>query len=315
MSGLLDRGFLARYGSLVPLLGILIIVGLMAPSWLVELCAFSLARGLAVLGVFILWRCGLVSFGHALYFGLGAYSCAFLEIAFGSTDFLIRIMFGTMVSGLVGALLSTVMCKYRGIYFAMLNLAVSMLFYGILIRNTALGTTDGFVLSRPTFWGQPIGSRLTIYWCLVVVLMVSLLLTARYLHSTAGKLAVAIRDNELRIEFLGRSVGMLIRWKYLFSAILAGLGGVFAATLFGQVDPDSMVGWAFSGELVFIAVLAGNFSVVAPIYMSIIFDIVRSYALQVAPGAWQLIFGLCLLVSIILKPDGLWPRKWFWKAT
>lgn len=315
MNSLFGRKFLMRYGNLLLLSGVLIIAGLMAPSWLIELCAFALARGLAVLGVFILWRCGLVSFGHALYFGLGAYSCAFLEIAFGCTDLVTRIVFGTLVSGLAGALLSTVMCKYRGIYFAMLNLAVSMLFYGILIRNTTLGTTDGFVLSRPTFWGHTIESRMTIYWCLVVALMISLLLIARYLNSIAGKLAVGIRDNELRIEFLGRSVGALIRWKYFFSTILAGLGGVFAATLFGQVDPDSMVGWTFSGELVFIAVLAGNFSVVAPIYMSIVFDIVRSYALQVAPGAWQLIFGLCLLVSIIAKPDGLWPRKWFWKTT
>jgi branched-chain amino acid transport system permease protein len=289
-------------------IGIAALVGvaLLAPSWLIELVAYGLARGIAVLGVFVIWRCGLASFGHALYFGVAAYSVAFLDRKLGINDLLLRAVCGLVTAGILGFAIGFVMRRYRGIPFAMLNLALSMLFYGLVIRSTALGSTDGFVLSRATLLGYS-PSRLLVFLVIAATAGVLVFLVSAYLNSTAGHLAKAIKDNELRLEFLGLSGQGAVHAKYTLSAVLCGIGGAFAASLLSQVDPDSMVNWTISGELVLITVLAGTTSALAPIVVSIAFELIRSYALDIAPYAWQLLFGLCLIGAILWRPNGLWP--------
>ena len=277
-----------------------------APPWLVDLMAHGMARGIAVLGVFVLWRCGLASFGHALYIGVSAYTVAFLDQNHGIQDLFARAFCGMFAAGVLGFVVGFVMRRYRGIYFAMLNLAVSMVFYGLVVRSSALGSTDGFVLSRMTLFGAS-PHQATMFLCLAATAGVLALLLSAYLRSTAGYLAHAIRDNELRLEFLGFSGKAAVHAKYTLSAVLCGIGGAFMASLLGQVDPDSMVNWTISGELVLITVLAGTASAVAPIIVSIAFEIIRSYALDIAPYAWQLLFGSCLVVAVLWRPNGLWP--------
>ncbi len=276
------------------------------PAWLAELTAQGVARGIAILGVFILWRCGLASFGHALYYGVAAYAVVILDLRFGSSDLFIRLLVGAISAGVVGFLVGYVMRYYRGIAFAMLNLAVSMMFYGLIIRSSMLGSTDGFVLPRPTLFGAPLSQTMLIVILAVVTCIVMATLTG-YLRSSAGYLARAIKDRELRLEFLGLSARTVVHAKYTASAVLCGIGGAFAASLLGQVDPDSMVNWYISGEFVLITVLAGTTSAIAPIVVSVAFELVRSFMLDIAPYAWQLLFGLCLIVAILLRPNGLWP--------
>jgi ABC-type branched-subunit amino acid transport system permease subunit len=196
--------------------------------------------------------------------------------------------------------------RYRGISFAMLNLAVSMVFYGLVVRSTDLGSTDGFVLSRATMFGST-APKWTVFLALAVAAGLLVLLLSVYLRSTAGRLAEAIKDNELRLEFLGFSGHSAVHAKYTLSAALGGIGGAFAASLLGHVDPDSMVNWVISGEFVLITVLAGTTSAIAPIIVGIAFEIIRSYALGIAPYAWQLLFGLCLIGAVLWRPNGLWP--------
>lgn len=276
------------------------------PPWVAELTAQGLARGIAVLGVFVLWRCGLASFGHALYFGVSAYVAVFLELKFGSTDLFLRVLAGVLVAGLLGYGIGFFLRRYRGIAFAMLNLAVSMMFFGLIIRSSAFGSTDGFVLSRTTLFGAT-PSKTTMIMILAALTCALIILVTAYVKSSAGYLATAIKNNELRLAFLGCSGEAAIHAKYTASAALCGIGGAFAASLLGQVDPDSMVNWYISGEFVLIAVLAGTSSAVAPIVVAIGFELMRSLMLGVAPYAWQLLFGLCLVGAVLWRPNGLWP--------
>ena len=94
--------------------------------------------------------------------------------------------------------------------------------------------------------------------------------------------------------------------KYTISAVLAGLGGALTVLLVGHVTPEDTVYWTRSGEFVFVAILSGTGHVVAPFIGSAMFELVRTYALQYAPGVWQLLLGGVLLIVIMFLPNGIW---------
>ena len=287
-----------------------IIIAFLIPEWLLNIFTISFARALAVIGLLVLWRMGLVSFGHALYYGLGAYTVAMVGKTFGVTDVAILIPSALIVSTVVGFLLGFILRNYREIFFAMLSLAFSMILYGILVKTESLGSTDGFNVASPTFFGfdfeETRNRRIALFIMLCFVGYISALCVHFYLRSALGQLTTAIRDNEIRVEYLGFSVAKAIHIKYTMSAALAGLGGAVLALTLNQVDPDSMVNWTSSGELVFVTILSGTGSVAAPFIGSVIFDLIRTYAFEWAPHAWQLIVGTCLLLIIFFLPGGVW---------
>jgi len=287
-------------------LGICAIGGYFVPDWFMNQMMFGFARALAIIGLLVLWRTGLVSFGHALYFGLGAYTVALMDINLGVTDAFVRLAGAMLVTGIIGVLLGYILRNYRDIFFAMLSLAFSMVLYGILVKTEALGSTDGFPVSAPTFMGAAPEGKYYLFVLICVVGWVSAVLVHSYLQSTLGRLTTAVRDNEIRVEYLGYSVARAIHIKYVISAVLTGAAGALTAMALGQVDPDSMVNWTASGELVFVTILSGPGSVAAPFIGSLIFELLRTYASEWAPHAWQMIVGGTLLAVIFFLPGGLW---------
>ena len=127
---------------------------------------------------------------------------------------------------------------------------------------------------------------------------------SRLLPLGRGQLAIPIRDNEIRVEFLGVSVDRLIHLKLVISGVLAGVGGALAALAVQHVDPQ-MAYWTTSGGFVFVTILAGAGSVAAAFVGSLLFELVRSIAVDLLPGAWQLILGTALLLTILFLPEGL----------
>ena len=256
----------------------LAIVGYFAETWIQNNLMFGMARGLAVLGLMVLWRTGLISFGHALYFGVGAYAVALIDRNLGVSDIVIRLVFAGGAGMIVGFFLGFILRRYRGIFFAMLNLAFSMVLYGVLVKMEVLGSTDGFSVSKTTFLGWEPESKESLYILIVGICAIAAIGVQFYLKTSLGALTTAIRDNELRVEYLGYSVRKAIHIKYVISAGLAGLSGGVLAMALGQVDPDSMVNWPVSGELVFITVMAGPGSVIAPFIGGVVFEFLRTYA-------------------------------------
>ncbi|GHD47083.1 branched-chain amino acid ABC transporter permease [Thalassobaculum fulvum] len=296
----LTVGFVA-----VALLGVFVL-----PDWLLNQILVAFSRALAVVGLLVLWRTGLVSFGHALYFGLGAYTVALLGRNYGIGEVLVTLPAATLASALVGFLLGFIVRRYREIFFAMLNLAFSMVLFGILVKTEALGSTDGFNVEQPTLLGigtDDAAVKLTALFLGVCAIgWLTAVLVHRYLGSILGSLTTAVRDNEIRVEYLGYSAAEAIHGKYVMSAALTGLGGGFMAISLGQVDPESMVNWTVSGELVFVTILSGPGSVAAPFIGSLIFELLRTYAFELVPYAWQLIVGGTLLLIIFFLPGGVW---------
>jgi len=249
-----------------------------------------------------------VSFGQGLYFGLGAYAAALLSHRAGLTDAALMIAAGTACAAAVAAILGLLLARYREIFFAMLSLAFSMILYGLLVKSSALGSTDGFNLHAKSFAGVALaaGTERRVFYAVAVLLVFCVAwLLHRYLASHWGRLSAAIRDNELRVEYLGASVYRVVYLNYVAAGALAGMGGALAALAVGHVDPETAY-WTTSGEFVFIAILGGTGNVMAPFLSAAIFEGLRTVANQYAPNVWQMSLGLAMLAIIMFLPGGLW---------
>ena len=285
-----------------------LVVAWAGPQWLVFLLTLALAKGIVVLGLLLLLRMGLVSFGQGLYFGLGAYAAALLGQWGGLEDAAAMLLAGTVAAGLTAAALGLLLARYRDIFFAMLSLAFSMILYGLLVKSSTLGSTDGFNLHARAFAGMPLpigAERRVVLAAGVVAVLVAAWLLHRLLGAPWGRVSAAIRDNELRVDYLGASVTRVVYVNYVIAAALAGLGGALAALAVGHVDPDATY-WTTSGEFVFIAVLGGTGSVLAPFLSAAAFEGLRTMASQYAPNVWQLSLGAAMLAIIMFLPAGLW---------
>ena len=286
---------------------VLLLAGLAAPRWLLSLGTLSAATGLVSLGVVLMMRGGVVSFGQGLVFGAGGYAAALLANKAGISDALVLLLAGGGAGMLVAAPFAPLLGRYRGIFFAMLTLALSMVLYGVLVKWDALGGSDGLNMRRPTLLGLALPDAWSGYilYALAVVLAGGLAIAARvYFDSVRGLVSLAMRDNELRVEYLGASVQRMVAWNFVAAACLGGAGGALAIMALGHIEPNFSY-WTTSGEFVFVAILAGSHSVAAVFAASFLLELVRSFSSAYFPNSWQLALGLFLLIVIRFLPGGL----------
>jgi branched-chain amino acid transport system permease protein len=288
---------------------ILLAIGPILPRWAMFLINVSLCYGIVVLGMMLLMRTGVVSFGHGLYYCLGAYAAGTLDQVFKVSDMAVMLVAAMIATAAVSAALGLLLRKYRDIFFAMLSLAFSMILYGLLVKTSALGSSDGFNITASkiagiTVAGTPV-ERYVRYALTVLFAFLAGAFMHKYVNSHMGRLAVAIRDNELRVEYMGASVRNVIHVNYVISAVLAGIGGALAAIAVGHIDPE-MAYWTTSGEFVFVGILSGTGSILAPFLGAFIFETIRSFAYEYSPNTWQMALGITMLVVIMFLPGGLW---------
>lgn len=278
------------------------------PAWLAFLLTLALAKALVVLGVVIQMRAGLVSFGQALFYCIGGYGVGLASQYLGVGDAFALLALGTLAALLMALACGWLLTRYREIFYAMLTLALSMILYGVLVKSSALGSTDGFNVSPPSFLGWvPEGDarKRTLYLLTVFVAAAVAMGFHRFMVSSLGRVTEAVRENEIRVEYLGLSPQRMLFANYVLAAGVSGLGGGLTALASGHIDPDMAI-WTTSGEFVFIAILGGTGHVVAPFIGAIVFSVLRTFAIQEAPNTWQMTLGITLLALILFLPKGLW---------
>jgi len=286
---------------------LLMLAGYLAPKWLVSLATLALANGLVSLGILVMMRSGVVPFGQGLVFAAGGYAAALAFNHLGLRDALALCLLGGLAGVAVAAPFAPLLARYRGIFFAMLTLALSMVLYGVLMKTDSLGGSDGFNVSRPTLLGlQAPEQRPELLLWGVTAFFTCLLasLVRLYCNSSRGLLSLAVRENELRVEYLGSSVVNVVAWNYVIAAFLGGVGGVLSVLALGHIEPNFAY-WTTSGEFVFVAILAGQHSVLAILGSSLLLELVRSFSSAYFPNTWQFALGLFLLLVIRFLPDGL----------
>jgi branched-chain amino acid transport system permease protein len=286
---------------------VLLALGPFLPKWLSYIGTISLAYALVVTGTVLLMRAGLVSFGQGLYYCLGGYAAGIAGKYWGVTDAFALLLLAVLLSVAVASVLGLLLARYREIFFAMFTMAFSMILYGLLSKTQALGSTDGFNVAHATFLGVKPGENLQawLFILAVVVAMACAIGIHRYLRSGMGHAGDAIRENEIRVEYLGVSAYRVVYLKYVFAAALGGLGGGLTGLVSGHVGPE-MSYWTTSGEFVFVAILGGTAHVGAAFVASFLFELLKTYAFELSPYTWQMVLGVVLLVVIIFLPKGLW---------
>ncbi len=304
MTRFFDKTELALLAGMPLLIAMLFVL----PQWVLNYVQVSLGTGLVALGVMIQMRAGLVSFGQGLYFCVGGYSAGLAGRMFNISDIFLLVLIGVLVSLVISFTLGFLLRRYRDIFFAMLTLAVSMILFGILTSTEELGSTDGFNLPAPTYLGWlPEGemARNALYIATVIPVLTIAMLLNRYLRSPVGFVNEAIRENELRVEYLGSSAHQSIHITYMMAAAVSSIGGVLWALSIGHVDPE-MTNWTTSGHFVFISILSGTGNVIAPLLGTFFLEILRVFAVDLSPNTWQAILGTVMLLTIVFLPKGMW---------
>jgi branched-chain amino acid transport system permease protein len=293
---------------------VFVAIGFALPAWLLFTMTKAIAFGLVALGIVALMRGGLVSFGQGLYYCVGAYLSGMLASNLGVTNIAILLLVGGISGGVIAAIVSPLIARYRGIFFAMLTMALSMVLYGVLAKMTVIGGTDGFIVVDPTYfgWEPTVRQADRALYVTAVLLAAACAAVARlYFDSGPGLVALASRENELRVEYLGSSVFVVTMRNFILAGTLAGFGGTLNGLALGHVDPFYAY-WTTSGEVVFIAILGGHASAVAVFGAALITELVRSFANTWFPESWQLALGIFLLLVILFLPEGfgsLWARR------
>lgn len=286
---------------------LLIAAGSVMPKWLTFLITMAASHGLVSLGIVLLMRGGVVSFGQGLVFSVGGYAAALAFSKWGVTDAVGLALLGGGAGTLVALPFARLIARYRTIFFAMLTLALSMVTYGVLVKTESLGGSDGFNIGRATLFGQALPDAYVGYILYSVTVTISglLALAARiYFDSTRGLISMAARENEIRVEYLGGSVQQAMTINFLLAAFVGGVGGALTVLSLGHIDPNFSY-WTTSGEFVFVAILGGPQSALAVFVASFLLEVVRSFSSSYFPNTWQLVLGIFLLVVIRFLPRGI----------
>ena len=277
-------------------------------AWLKTPLIIALSYGLSALGVSMLIRAGQVSFGHAGFTCLAGYAVVAVARAWPQTDALLLLLLGLVVGVVAGGIAGLFVVRYRGIFFGMLNLALSMVLFAVLGKfYNFTGGTDGLRMERPPIFGQMLeraGFETSLLAVSSLLVVATCWVVARFYASPVGQALTAIKSNEVRLEYLGISAKRVFFTGYVASAALCGFSGGMFALIQGLVTPE-MGYWVRSGEYVFIAVLGGTLHPVGAFLGALAFEFLKLFAAAALTGVWQLVIGVVLLVLIFVAPAGL----------
>jgi branched-chain amino acid transport system permease protein len=289
-----------------------LVLPLVAPAYHVLLMLPFMAYAVILLGLNLLFGyTGLVSFGHALFIGIGAYTGAVLTTHFGVRSLELILLTAALLGALAAAPVAALCVRYVKIYFGMLTLAFGMVFYTFLLKFYRLtGGDEGMRVLRPTLLGRDLGAMPKTdylvgpyYYYSLGVLVLAALVMWRIVHSPFGLCLRTIRDNPTKAESLGVSVTRS-RWHaFVISAVYAAVGGALLGPPTGNVDP-TLAYWTHSGNIVFMTLLGGFANFFGPVLGAFVFIFLQDTVMAVVPY-WRLIFGAILAFVVIFAPAGL----------
>ena len=248
---------------------------------------------------------GLVSFGHGAWFGMGAYAAGLIQRHWLPGGFLGPTLLALALVAATAAVFGALILRRRGVYFALLTLALSAMLYVVAFRWTELtGGEDGLGgITRPVWFGLHFEERLPYYGLVATVAMASTYVLWRFHHSPVGTVLVAIRENEQRARFLGYDTDRYKLVAFVFSATMTALAGILLLFNNRMTSADP-IGVPFSGELLAMVVIGGMRSFLGPALGALFFVLFRDYLSSITPD-WLFYFGLLFVLFIVFSPSGL----------
>jgi branched-chain amino acid transport system permease protein len=269
-----------------------------------------LVLALAAMSVnFLLGFTGVLSFGHAAYFGLGAYGAG-LALKFLAPSTPLALLCGMLLGGLVGAALGWVIARRRGVYFAMVTIAIGQVFYYIAFQWSSLtGGDDGLrgFSRQPIDFGlfklDIVSNSQAFYYFVLVCFALVVAIMAFILRSPFGRTLIAIRENERRARFLGVPVERHIWIAFSLSCFFMGFAGALYALVNNFADPRGLH-YSQSGDFVMMAVMGGMRNFWGPLLGAAVFVVLQDYLSSVTVN-WMSGVGVLFVLIVLFFPRGL----------
>jgi branched-chain amino acid transport system permease protein len=278
------------------LIALLIAAPLMVyPVFLMKVLCFAL---FALAFNLLIGYVGLLSFGHAMFFGFAAYISAYVVKAWGwPTE--AGILAGTAIAACLGLVAGLIAIRRQGIYFAMVTLALAQMVFFFCVQAKFTGGEDGIqaVPRRPLLGFIDIANDLNFYYVVLAIFAIGFLIIHRTIHSPFGQVLKAIRENEPRAISLGYHVDRYKLLAFVLSASLAGLAGATKAIVF-QLASLTDVTWQMSGEVVLMTLVGGMGTVFGPIAGAAVIITMQNYLSGF--GEWVLVIQGAIFVATVL---------------
>ncbi len=289
---------------------------LFAPFWMnaiggyTELATRIVVMGLAAMSLnFLLGFTGVLSFGHAAYFGLGAYGTA-MAIKYWGIGSIPAIVLGVIVATIAAMIIGALIIKLRGVYFAMVTIAFGQVFYFIAFRwNAVTGGDDGLTGWRrlPINFGfaelDIVQNDRAFYYFALAIFAICVAAMAVLLNSPFGRSLIAIRENERRARFLGVPIEFHVWLSFVISCLFVSAAGGLYALLNNFIDPRALR-VDLSGNLVIMAVLGGMRSFWGPLIGAAIFVALQDYVSSQTQN-WMSVIGLVFVLVVRFFPRGV----------
>jgi branched-chain amino acid transport system permease protein len=296
------------------LVGAMWLVLITLPLWMPLVGGYTalgskvLIYAIATMGLnVVLGFTGGLSFGQAAYFGLGGYGAG-MTLKYLAPSTPLAILIGTLAGGLAATLLGPLVMRRRGIYFAMITIAIGQLFYFVAVRwNEVTGGEDGLAgFSRqPLHFG---GFKMQLdstnfYYVVLICFSVAVAIMWTLLQSPLGHTWVAIRENRRRVEFLGVRAERYVWAAFAVAGFITAFAGTLNALLFNFTSPQDLH-WILSGNFVIMIVLGGMRSFFGPLLGVIIFVVAQDYLSSITSN-WMTFIGLIFIFIVLLFPKGV----------
>jgi len=275
---------------------------LMTSSYQLNVANYILIWALFAIAFNMLWGItGMLSFGQAIYFGLGGYAVGLMLHYLGSGWYFPALLLGLVLAIILSFLLGLLVIRVGGVYFTMLTLAFGQLAWQIMFKWYEFTGGDdgvqGFILPGI------LSNKIVYYYFVLVVVFLSIWFLKRMAYSPFGMMLRCVRQNPERVRFLGRRVRRNQLRVYMVSSTFAALAGALMAGVDNSIHTD-MFFWTTSGEVILMSVLGGIYQFFGPLIGAIciimIEDIVGAYT-----EYWSLIIGSVILVMVIVFPRGI----------
>ncbi len=297
----------------VPIAVLLAVLPWVMDSYRTIQLAYGLIFAIAGLGFnLLLGYTGLLSFGHSAYFGVGAYTVAFM-VKYLHVQSMELFVLGTIAAALLVTVIFGYVCvRYTRIFFSILTLALSQVLWSLAFKFFwVTGGTDGLRVPTPKLLGVVTGESEDkihflshgYYYYVLVIFIACVAVMWLIVHSPFGKALQAIRDNETRARFVGIRIRRYRFLAFLVSGVFTAIAGALWVPLNGLTTPEALV-WTFSGEIVFMSVLGGFRNFTGPIVGAVVYNYLKDFAVGFTVY-WQTLMGVVLVVLVLVLPTGI----------
>ena len=294
---------IVRAAGFIALVGLLAVFPLFAGPYPVKLLAEILIWGIFAMSLDLLMGyAGMVSFGHSAFFGVGGYAAALLlKSAPGP---LAALAAPALAAGLCALVIGFFSIRVSGVYFIMLTLAFSQMFYAVAFQAAWLGAEDGVVgVPRPRLFGVNLAEPMRFHLYLVALCAAAALALGRVVRSPFGHVLRGIHENEARMQAVGYPVNRYKLLAFVIAGVIAGVAGSLYTQLVGSITPDAFF-WTTSGEVLLMVIIGGTGTLGGAPLGAAAFILLQSLVSSYTER-WMLILGLTFIALVLFAPGGI----------